>query len=168
MFSTMVHYCNEAIVYVLFGGRAAPDRASNDLHFIQVDEIDCEKLSLNVVSYDNRSAINLPPARWRHSAIVFSTRSDTFSAQMVVVGGRDKENVFADCWKFCFLTRLWSRLDLVSKTNEQFSCRHSHSMLWWETKNKVVISGGLSESSQPLNDVLLLDPVSGDFERYDS
>ena len=169
MFSTIAKFSNPEDgfeVFVVFGGRAAPNQGSNQMLFFQVEKCgDSKKIFLNADFCSNLSTIELPPPRWRHTATVYPSRDVLTPSQMLVIGGRDERTVLCDCWIFNFFTRNWTKLELHSKCCENFPSRHSHSAVWWKSKRKLVISGGLSESSQPFNDILLLDPYSSLFEK---
>ena len=161
MFSSIISFVNHGKeAFALFGGRAAPNAASHQLCVIEIHgkEGDLNDWQISI-SKDLSIGQVHPPARWRHTSTL---ASDSF--KMVVVGGRDEKSVFSDSWVLDLSNFQWKLILPFSENSGKFFARHSHSTVYWKAQKKLVISGGLNDDEQPLNDITVMS-LSGDFTR---
>lgn len=152
--SCVTHTLAGQTVFIIFGGRAAPNCPSNRLLILKFVE---EKPQIEVVNSGERK----PPARWRHTSTMVI--NDDNVASMMIIGGRDESCVFNDCWRLDLGAMSWSSVTLDSLSSHDFQPRHSHSTCYWKSRGKLVVSGGMNSMSEPSSDILLLDS-NGDFE----
>ena len=124
----------------IFGGRASPRCASNQLYVINAN-------GQNIEDIVSRSE-NKPEGRWKH------TLSATSDNKLVLIGGKNQHKVFADLHVFELTRKKWTlRMKLPTGI-------YSHSACVWRNEGKchrIVVTGGLNEDDIVLGKVYIID-----------
>lgn len=95
---------------------------------------------------------DLPPARESHSMIY-----DSWDGKVILFGGWDFDEDFADTWAYDPLTNAWTEL---SPSGDVPAGRAYHSMVYDEIGAKVILFGGIDGSDNYYSDTWSYDPAT--------
>eukprot|EP00038_Savillea_parva_P005093 m.147201 g.147201 ORF g.147201 m.147201 type:complete len:685 (+) comp11659_c0_seq1:120-2174(+) len=125
---------------LLFGGRAGPGSASNQLILVSISDLACMDLKCG--------AGTTPQPRWQHTGIMVC------ETLLLVYGGRDIKGpiasgaVIADCSSVDSGTVTWLTVEDVGDIPH---ARYSHGVA--KHGGRMIVCGGVGASGQPLNDI---------------
>lgn len=100
---------------LLFGGQWQGLTPSNELHLIDFCGNDSILSHEMVPKSENR-----PSPRYLHTANLWGQK------QLLIYGGRDRENVFDDFWSFDLTTQCWSQIEHLKGENKGPGARAGH------------------------------------------